>query len=98
MTLKPLFARVLLRREKLTKVGSIIIPEKMQKTHACTRGVVEAIGDGVDPETVKVGHTYIFGRYAGAWIGEDMKPSDDESSAAYYVLKDEDLIAEVCDE
>lgn len=98
MRLKPLFARVIVRREMFTKSsGGIIIPDAAAKRHSAARGEVIAVGPTAD-ESVKVGKTYVFGRYAGAWLDEKCQPTEDEAKGEFYVLQDEDLIAEVCDE
>ena len=97
MRLEPLFARVIVRRETFTKSsGGIIIPDEAAKRHAKARGEVIAIGPDVDP-SIKVGKTYVFGKYAGGWLDSDFRPTDRETEGEYYVLQDEDLIAEVCD-
>ncbi len=73
LPLKPLFDRVLLRREKMRKSGSIIIPEEAAKRHAPNKGTVVAVGGNVDP-TVVTGRAYIFGAYSGTWINENGTP------------------------
>lgn len=81
--LKPLFARVLLEREKL-KSSSIIIPPSAEKRNAPDIGIVVAVGENAD-HCIEVGMKVIFGRHAGDWI----KWKDRE----FYVVADEDIIA-----
>jgi len=94
----PLFARVLLERPRLKKVGSIHIPEGLAQTrNAPLKGVVIAKGPTAD-DSIKVGGTYIFGQHAGAWINSEGKPAADPGEEHYYICADEDLICEVRDE
>lgn len=101
LTLRPVFDRVLLRREKPQKMGSILIPEDIAKKHAPNKGEIVAVGPSSDP-TIQVGQSYIFGAYAGTWINEKGTPlpqSDGSGEdAEYYVCQDTDLIAEVIEQ
>ena len=92
--IKPLFGRVLMVREKLGKVGSIIIPENAAKRNAPLRGVVVAIGEGCD-RSIKVGHTYLMGQFAGTWMNAEGAVIPDGNTAEYFMVQDEDLLAEV---
>lgn len=92
--LKPLFARVLLKREKLEKVGSILVPTDAQKRHASLRCTVVATGPTCDP-TIKPGMVVIIGKYAGEWFDSDGKANPE---GEWYIAQDEDLIAEVTDD
>lgn len=91
--LKPLFARVLLRREKM-KHSTIILTEDTARRHAPTKGEVVAVGDAAD-SSIEVGKVYLFGRHAGTWINADGTVATKEEDAEFYVVSDEDLIAEV---
>ena len=93
--LKPLFARVLIKRDKL-KTSGIIVPQMAQKRNAPCRGVVIAKGPTAD-DSIEVGKTYVFGIHAGGWFNEDGTPSVDEGKAEFFVCQDEDLVAEVVD-
>lgn len=86
--LKPLFARVVIEREVL-KSGSIIIPDEAAQRNAPAKGVVVAVGPECD-ESVQVGETVLFGRYAGDWFKDGEKE--------VYVCQDEDIIAVVQDD
>jgi co-chaperonin GroES (HSP10) len=95
--LKPLFARVLLRREKFTKSGSILIPGAAQKRMASTKCTVVATGPTAD-ESIKVGSTVLIGRFAGDWLREDGSVvAADAEDAEFYICADEDLLCEVSD-
>jgi len=86
--LKPLFARVVIERETL-KHGSIIIPEDAGKRNAPAKGVVVAMGPECD-ESIQVGQSVLFGRYAGDWF--------EDGDREVYVCQDEDIIAVIEDE
>lgn len=92
--IRPLFARVLLKREKPEKMGSIIIPTEAAKRNAPLRGVVLATGPTADP-TIKPGRTYLIGQFAGTWLNAkgQVIPGGDE--AEFFMVQDEDLLAEV---
>ena len=92
--IKPLFARVLLKREKPEKIGSIFIPTDAAKRNAPLRGVAVATGPTCAP-TIHVGRTYLLGQYAGAWVNEkgQVVPAGDD--AEFFIVQDEDLLAEV---
>ncbi len=83
----PKFARVILRRHKAVKKGSIMMPESVQKKYAEKWAVVESVGPTCD-DSIKPGMTVIIGEFAGAWQKE--KDSDEE----FYCCQDEDIIAE----
>ena len=94
MNLKPLFARVLLQREKFAKYGSIIIPADQQKRYANTRCKVLAIGPNAD-ESIEVGSMVLIGQHAGAWINADGNPASDADGEQYYIAQDEDILCAV---
>jgi chaperonin GroES len=87
-TIKPLFARVLLKRETLQEKlsTSLIIPDEAQKRNAPSEGVVVAVGPTCD-ETIEVGQKVLFGRHAGDYF----EVGDEE----FYILADEDIIATI---
>lgn len=82
---EPLFARVLLEREKKDKIGSIYVPETSQTKYTPEIGKVLKVGPTAD-DSVKslVGKTVYFAKFAGAWI----KIDDSE----YYICQDEDIL------
>lgn len=92
--LQPLFARVLIRRERFASKSSIIIPDDAAKRNAPAKGVVVAVGPTAD-ESVKPGMTVLFGQYAGAWINPDGTAVTRPDEAEFFVCLDEDIIAEV---
>lgn len=89
--LQPLFARVLLKREKVDKKGSIYIPESVQERYAGLKCEVLAVGPNAD-ESIKVGDSVIIGKYSGTWVDEDGKVTPE---GEYYICNDEDLLAKV---
>lgn len=96
MKLKPLFARVLLKREKFEKAGSILIPMDQQKRYASTRCEVLAKGPEAH-EQIKIGSTVLIGQHAGAWINAEGKPAS-EGEDEFYIAQDEDILCEVSDD
>lgn len=94
--LEPLFARVLLEREKLVKVGEIFIPDQAQKRNATLKCKVLAVGPSVDDSIKKlVGKWVLLGRHAGDWINEEGDPVAKDDTKEYYICQDEDILAEV---
>ena len=90
--LKPLFARVVLRRDDLTpRKSNLLIPDSVKKRNAPSRGVVIAKGPTASDE-VTVGATYLFGQHAGAWINEQGVAAPDDSMEQFYICSDEDLL------
>lgn len=81
----PFFARVLLKRDKIDKIGSIIIPEMAVGKYNPEEGIVVAVGHTVDNEVREcIGKKVMFAKYSGAWIkveGED-----------YFLCQEEDLL------
>lgn len=90
--LRPLFARVLLAREKFEKVGGIIIPDDAQKRHATTKCNVIATGPTCD-ESIQIGMSVLIGKYAGDWINVDGKAVALPDDAEFYIVQDEDILA-----
>ena len=81
----PLFARVLLKREKIEKVGSIILPDSVGDRFSPEKGVVIALGHTCDEAlSDMIGKTVMFAKYSGAWI----KIHNEE----YFLCQDEDLL------
>lgn len=90
--IKPLFARVLLQRERAKKIGNIILPDDAQRKHAFTKARVIAVGPSAD-DSIEVGAEVLIGRYAGDWLNEDGSPGQTEDE--YFIVQDEDILAVV---
>lgn len=81
----PLFARVLLKREKVDKIGSIILPEAAISKYDPEEGRIIAVGHTVEEEIGElIGKKVMFAKYSGAWI----KIADEE----YFLCQEEDLL------
>jgi chaperonin GroES len=84
----PLFARVVLRREKVNKIGSILLPDSTADKHTPEEGILIAAGHTCEPEVSNlIGKKVIFAKYSGSWI----KVGDDE----YFICQEEDLLGGV---
>lgn len=81
----PLFARVLLKRDKVEKIGSIIIPDSATNKYNPEEGIIVAVGHTVD-EILNdmIGKKVMFAKYSGAWL----KIKD----AEYFMCQDEDIL------
>ena len=104
---RPLFGRVLLEREVLKKVGSIIIPLDQQKRQAICKGKIIALGETAGwtrsydesgeekmVRSINVGDTVSFGRHAGTWLDQSYGVAGNEQDdAPYFLCQDEDLLA-----
>ncbi len=93
ISLKPLFARVLMRRDKL-KHSTFIIPDDAARRNAPAKGTVVAVGEAADSAII-VGKTYLFGRHAGTWLNQDGTVTTKEDEAEFYLIQDEDMLCEV---
>lgn len=81
----PLFARVLLKRDKINKIGSIIIPDIAANKYNPEEGILIAVGHTADEVlTDLIGKKVMFAKHSGAWI----KIQDEE----YFMCQDEDLL------
>lgn len=81
----PLFARVLLKREKVDKIGTIILPESATNKYNPEEGILVAAGHTVDKEIADlIGQKVMFAKYSGAWL----KLKDEE----YFICQEEDLL------
>lgn len=89
---KPVFARVLIKREVLKKSGSIIIPEAQQKRHAKTEGVIVALGETAS-ETLKIGQKVLFGIHAGVWLDASAGIKGENDDGTLFMCADEDILA-----
>lgn len=86
---RPLFGRVLIRREIEEKRGSIILPDA--KRHARCEGVVIAIGETA--EGIKVGQKVIFGKHAGAWLDATYTKGAENDDGTIFICQDDDVLA-----
>lgn len=92
---EPLFARVLIKRDVVEKIGSLIIPDA--KRRAPAKGHVVAVGPTCDG-SIKPGMKVIFGKYAGTWLdenGSELDPDAVAQSKGWFVCVDEDIICVV---
>ena len=103
VTYKPLFARVLIRREVFEKIGNVLIPENIQKRHAKCEGVVIDKGPTADASII-VGSRVMFGRHAGTWLdatysmvrdarGQQLSAVSDNDDGTLFLCQDEDILA-----
>jgi len=95
--LKPLFARVLCKRDKAKKHGSILLPPSAEKRLAATVVEVVAVGPSAD-KSIKPGSKYIVGAHAGAWLNAAGTPMPNADTAEFYICADEDLLVEIVEE
>ena len=91
--MKPLFARVLLHREKKTKAGSILLPDSAAKRMATLAMDVIAVGPSCDP-SIQPGQKVLLGRFAGDWINEAGEPGEPDT-AEFYICQDEDVLCTI---
>jgi chaperonin GroES len=91
MNIKPLYDRILVKREKAEEVtaGGIIIPDTSKEKPS--KGTIIAVGEGNFnekderiPLTVKVGDKVLFSRYGGT----EFKNNDEE----LLVMKESDIL------
>ena len=86
--LKPLFAYIVVAKEKL-KSKSVLIPVEAQKRNAQSYGKILSVGPSCADETRKlVGKTVLLKRLAGDWV---QVPDQEE----VYVVHEDDLLAVV---
>ncbi len=91
--LKPLFARVLLKRDKMEKAGSILLPQSAQKRMARMACTVLETGPGCDA-SIQQGMRVLLGRFSGDWINEEGEPGEPDVSE-FYICQDEDILCEI---
>lgn len=89
--MKPLFSRVLLKREKPGKIGSIHVPKNFQERHATTKCLVVSKGPNAAGQ-ITVGSWVLIGKFAGDWIDSDGKAVPD---GEYFIVQDEDILCEL---
>ena len=94
MRLEPKFARVLLERERPEKLGSIYVPDEVQKRNATTRCKVIAVGPTAD-KSIEVGTTVLIGQHAGTWVNLSGRAVPDPKEPEWYLVSDEDILCEV---
>lgn len=113
LTHRPLFGRVLIKREVRNKTtGGIILPDNAAKRHAKYDGVIIALGetagwveiykDGVltPIRNINVGDRVLFGRHAGAWLDAtyDAKTGEDKDDGTLFICQDSDLLTVIEEE
>jgi len=74
-----------MKKAKIDKIGSIIIPEQAQSKYAPETGIIIKCGPGCD-ETIKrwEGKEVMYARFAGADI--------DLNGERYFICQDEDIL------
>lgn len=83
----PTFAFCVLEREKVEKMGSIIIPDEAQSKYSPTKGKLIKAGPNCEPEIADaVGKTVWFAKFAGDWI------KDKDSGAEIFICNEQDII------
>jgi len=91
MKIKPLYDRILVKREEAEEVtsGGIIIPDTSKEKPS--KGTVVAVGEGnrndkgeIIPLSVKVGDKVLFSRFGGT----DFKVNDEE----FLIMKETDIL------
>jgi co-chaperonin GroES (HSP10) len=83
MILQPLGARIIVKRRKIDKVGSLFVPKNSQEMKVCI-GEVVSVGPSCD--ILKTGDMVTFGRYAPMNV--------DTSELEYYGLQRPNIIDE----
>ena len=89
--MKPLFSRVLLKREKADKIGSIYVPDESKDRQSTTKCLVVDKGPNA-ADQITVGSWVLIGKYAGDWIDSDGKAVPD---GEYFIVQDEDILCEL---
>lgn len=92
--LRPQFARALLRRARLTKVGKIIIPDSSQQRLASTLCTVVEMGPNCQLK-LRPGTEVLIGQYAGAWMNKDglVGQFTDTDLEEFYICQEDDILA-----
>jgi len=96
--LEPLFTRVLIKRKRIDKIGSLFVAETSREIKELGIGEILAIGSRCDCPEVNVGDIVLFGRYSPyllnqqelKWVGVDLVEDKDVD---YLLCNDEDLLA-----
>ena len=90
LPITPVFARVIILREKKEKMGSIIVPDSSVERHTPAKGKLLACGEATEDSIVNaIGKTVYFAQFSGAWL----KVGEGEDVKEYYICQDEDIIA-----
>lgn len=89
--MKPLFSRVLLKRDQPAKIGHIYLPDEFQQRHATTKCLVVAKGPNA-ADQITVGSWVLIGKFAGDWIDSDGKAVPD---GEFFIVEDEDILCEL---
>ena len=84
--LEPLFSRIIVKRvAEVEKVGSLFIPKASGEAVRPTEGEVVAVGPAC--ETVHVGDTIFYGKYAGFEL--------DRNGEKYVAMNEDDVLFRV---
>lgn len=102
---QPKYGRVLIERKINKKIGSLILPDGVDKRHAPCEGTIVALGetagwtDVYDAEgnkspkqTLAIGDEVIFGRHSGAWLNSTSLEKDD---GTLFICQDEDILVTI---
>lgn len=99
MKLQPLFARVLLERERVQQIGRIILPDSVADRHASLKCRVLAVGPTCDPEIKElVGKSVLIGKNAGTWLNADGNTVPKADEATFFMVQEQDILCAVEDE
>lgn len=107
-SIKPKFARVLIKREVQKQTsGGIILPDTAAKRHASCEGIIIGLGETagwlqtydesgnpINKQIFKIGDHVIFGRHAGAWLDATYgKTGEANDDGTLFICADEDILA-----
>jgi co-chaperonin GroES (HSP10) len=94
MILQPLGSRVIVKRRRIDKVGSLFVPKNSQEMKVC---IAEVVTVGPACEVVKEGDMITFGRYAPMNVDTGEleyyglnRPNDTDEE--YLLLNEEDAL------
>jgi co-chaperonin GroES (HSP10) len=89
---KPLFGRVIIKREVMEKTkGGILIPDTQKKRHAKCEGIVISVGPSA--EGVKEGDHVVFGKHSGTWLDSTYTGTAENEDGTTFICQDEDILA-----
>lgn len=104
---KPVFGRVIIKREVTKKTsGGIIIPDAAAKRNASCTGEILSLGESAGVTTVyndkgeegvtrvfSVGDKVVFGRHTGAWLDATYTNGNDNDDGTLFICQDTDILA-----
>lgn len=91
----PVHARVLVKRQKAEKVGSILLPDEAQKRYAALRCTVVRISNTCELAQLgklEPGDDVLIGRYSGDWVNMEGKVITPTEEAELFVVSEDDII------